>query len=359
MAEADIGQVGELERAWDAYHRLELDEARELFGAIVAKDPQSLAGHQGLGRTLIRMRREEDARQEVERCLELGPEAFETRALAGLFYFLVDALDEAQASLERASEMVPDAIEPYVVRAQVYADRKAFSDAEAALERALALIDALDDEVVQRRERAALLHAETYVALSAGREDDARAKAEEALSYAEANPHAVCLANTNLGLMAARRKRWDEAVGYLTAALELNPSFYRARGALGRVYLVTGRPEEAADALEVTLETMSNPDAHTVMAYASALSKIGRRDDAVAHYRRALQLKPRWLERVYASWQSIWLDRKGRLYVLAIGAVALGLWFWLAKPSPQAITLLLLVVVILALQRAMSGKRLR
>jgi len=357
MTELNVGQGGDLERAWDAYHRLELERARALFEAAVAERPDSVAGHQGLGRTLIRMRREEDAHQQVERCLALGPEEYETHALAGLYYFLVDALDEAQASLEKATALEPQEIEPHVVRAQVHADKGAFAEAEADLTRARELIDALEDEAVQRRERAALLHAETYVALSAKREDEARAKAEEALAYADANPHAVCLANTNLGLMAARQKRWDEAVGYLTAALELNPAFYRARGALGRVYLVTGRPEEAAAALEATLETMPQPDAHTVMACASALSKIGRREEAAALYRRALKLNPRWVERIYAGWQSVWQDRKGRLYVLVAGAVALGLWLWLTKPSPQAITLVLLVVVILLLQRAMSGRK--
>jgi len=347
----------DLERAWDAYHRLELDTARALFEGIIANDPESLEGHQGLGQTLIRMRREDEARREVERCLALAPDQYASHALAGLFYFLVDDLDKAQQSLERAGELAPHQIEPYVVRAQVHADKGSFADAETDLARARELIDALSDETIQRRERASLLHAETYVALSAGREDEARAKAEEALSYADANPYAVCLANTNLGLMAARRKRWDEAITYLEAALELNPSFYRAKGALGQVYLVTGRPEEAAEHLRGALEVMPQPDAHSVMAYATALSKTGHREEAAAEYRRVLQLHPRWIERLYAGWQAIWQSPKGRTYVLVVGAVALVLWLWLAKPSPQAVTLVLLVVIVLVLQRSMSGKR--
>ncbi len=344
-------------RGWKAYHRLDLDEAREAFRGVTIQDPESFEGHHGLARTLIRMRREEEARAEVERCLDLGSDRYESHALAGLFHFLVDALDEAQDALQKAIELAPDAIEPQVVLAQVYADRGAFSDADVALERARDLVEALADETKQRRERARLLHAETYVALSAGHEDKARAKAEEALAFADANPHAVCLANTNLGLMAARHRHWDEAVSYLEAALQLNPAFYRARGALGRVHLVAGRPAEAASALEIALAQMPHPDAHTVMAYASALSKTGRREEAVTQYRRALALHPRWLERLYAWWQMVWQSRRGRIAVIAVGTTALLLWLALAKPSPQAVTLVLLVLVVLVLQRSMSGKK--
>jgi len=344
-------------RGWNAYHRLELDEAQRAFQDAIREDAGAFEGHYGLARTLIRMRREDQARTEVERCLELEPERFESQAVAGLFYFLVDALDEALNALQKAIELAPDAVEPQVVIAQVYADRGAFGDAEAAIERAHELVDALSNDTKQRREHASLLHAETYVALTAGREDDARAKAEDALQYADANPHAVCLANTNLGLMAARRRRWDQAVAYLEAALELNPAFYRARGALGRVHLVAGRPAEAADALAIALEQTPHPEAHTVMAYASALGKTGRREEAVAQYRRALTLQPRWLERVYAWWQIVWQSRCGRIAVIVGGGLALLLWLGLGKPSPQAVTLVLLVVVVLVLQRSMAGKR--
>jgi len=357
MMDERASVVDSLTRGWDAYHRLELDAARQAFEDAVTGSPEAFEGHYGLARTLIRMRREEEARQEVQHCLALGPDRYAAYALAGLFHFLVDALDEAQGSLQKATELAPEETEPYVVLAQVYADQQAFAEADAALERARELIDALPDEAVQRRERAALLHAETYVALSAGREDEARAKAEQALAFGDANPHAVCLANTNLGLMSARRRRWDEAVGYLEAALELNPAFYRARGALGRVHLVAGRPQAAADALGAALDAMPRPDAHTVMAYASALSKIGRRDEAVAQYRRALELHPRCVERVYAWWQVIWQSRKGRASVIVLGTVTLMLWLWLGKPSPQAITLVLLVVLILVLQRSVANKR--
>ncbi|MGC9358797.1 MAG: tetratricopeptide repeat protein [Anaerolineae bacterium] len=357
--DGSAGADSSIAHGWEAYHRLELDGAQRAFRDAIGKDADAFEGHYGLARTLIRMRREEEARAEVERCLELAPERFESQAVAGLFYFLVDALDEALTALQKAIKLAPDAVESQVVLAQVQADRGAFDDAEAALERARELIDALPDGTEQRRERARLLHAETYVALTAGREDEARAKAEEALELADANPHAVCLANTNLGLMAARHKRWDEAVFYLEAALELNPAFYRARSALGRVHLVAGRPAEAADALEIALEQMPHPEAHTVMAYASALSKTGRREEAVAQYRRALTLHPRWLERVYAWWQIVWQSRWGRIAVIALGVVALLLWLALGGPSPQAVTLVLLVVVVLALQRSMTGKKLR
>lgn len=357
MIDEHTSVAEDLAQGWDAYYRLELDVARKSFEDVIASAPELFEGHHGLARTLIRMRREDEARREVERCLALEPERYASHALAGLFYFLVDDLDEAQESLEKAAELAPQEIEPYVVLAQVHADRRAFEEADAALARARELIDALTDETAQQRERAALLHAETYVALSAGREDEARAKAEQALAFAEANPHAVCLANTNLGLMSARHRRWDEAVAYLEAALKLNPAFYRARGALGRVHLVAGRPEEAAAALEAALDAMPRPDAHTVMAYAAALSKIGRREEAVAQYRHALGLKPRWIERVYAWWQVIWQSRRGRAAVIALGAVVLTLWLWIGKPSPQAITLVLLVVLILVLQRSMAGKR--
>jgi tetratricopeptide (TPR) repeat protein len=351
------GADSSLSHGWEAYHRLELSEAQRAFEDAIGEDADAFEAHYGLARTLIRMRREEEARREVERCLELAPERFESQAVAGLFHFLLDALDEAQDALKKAIELAPDAIEPQVVIAQVYADRGASDDAEAALQRARELVDALSDVTQQRRERARLLHAETYVALTAGREDEARAKAEEALQLADANPHAVCLANTNLGLMAARRRRWDEAISYLEAALELNPDFYRARGALGRVHLVAGHPAEAADALEIALEQMPHPEAHTVMAYASALGKIGRREEAVTQYQRALMLHPRWLERVYAWWQIAWQSRLGRIAVIVTGGVALVLWLALGRPSPQAVTLVLLVVVVLALQRSMAGRR--
>ncbi|MBC7236543.1 MAG: tetratricopeptide repeat protein [Chloroflexi bacterium] len=346
-----------LAEAGAAYNALHLDEALIKYRAAAEADPQNAEAQLGLARTLTRMRRQEEAFAAARRTIELQPERYEGYAALGVLHFLLDENEKAVEALRQAIERAPDEPEPHLTLAQVHADAARFEEADRELERARELIAQIQDETKRKQFEALAWHAETYRHLSAGNTVDATAAAQRVVATEEANPYAACLALSNLGILEARARHYDQAIEYLERAFEMNPYFYRAGSALGRLLIIRGKHERAAQVLAETIARMPDEDAAAHYAYALALSRMGQRQKALEEYQRALALGLSGADALLARWQTIWLSEWGRYGIIGLALAVVLAWIILSKPTPQMLTLVGLVIVIFILQRTLGRRR--
>ena len=357
MMEQDQGFPELMEKAASACHDLRLQEALEHYLAAKQLRPEEYEVYQGIARTLTRMRRKDEAVEAAQKCIALDPDRFEGHAALGTLHFLADENQEALSALEHAIELAPRESEPHLTLAQVYADIGRFEDADSELETARDLIDAIEDEQRRQAQLAMAWHAEVYINLSKG--DTARAKecAQEAIALKEVNPHAACLAYSNMGILEARARHHKQGIEYLERAYEMNPYFYRAGKALGRLLIVRNQPQRAAEILSQVLEHTPFEKSSTRYAYATALAKLKRRHEALAAYHEALEEGLRGPEKLHARWQTFFLSNLGRYILLGIVMAAILAWITFAKPSPTALTFLGILAVILVLQNTIGKRR--
>ncbi|MFH1086650.1 MAG: hypothetical protein V1772_12925, partial [Chloroflexota bacterium] len=229
--------------------------------------------------------------------------------------------------------------------------------AEAALAQARQTIGELADERERDRLLGTAWHAQAYLLLAKSKNAEAIEAAQQAIALEAANPHAACLAYSNIGILEARARRYDSAIGYLDHAYSMNRYFHRAGSALGRLLILRNRPQRATEVLAQVLETMKEDNGSTRYAYALALARSGQRAEALAEYRAALAKGLAGLDVLSARWHILWLSEAGRYAVIAVILAAVLAWIVLAKPSPQAMTFLAILALILVLQRTLGRRR--
>lgn len=346
-----------LSQAQQALEEMRLEDALAAYQAAEALQADSYDVQVGLARTFTRMRRQQEAITAAQRARELAPQRFEAHTLLGALHFLVDENTEAVEVLQRAIELAPDEPEPHLTLAQVYADTGQSDEAEEELAKAREQIASLPDEAAQRRWQALAFHVETYLRLAQRRDTEALEAAQQVVALEDANPYAACLAYSNMGIIQARQRKYDLAIEYLQQALALNPYFYRAGSALGRLLLIRGRAQEAASVLADVLQRAPQENGSTRYAYATALAKAGRRQEAHAQFRQALAEGLNGVDALVARAQTIWQSDVGRYGIIGILLLGILLWLALARPSPQVMTLLAVLALIVILQRTLGRRR--
>ncbi len=346
-----------LVQAHQAYDAMRLDEALALYRQVAEDHPSSYEAQVGLARTLTRMRRQDEAKEAIDRAIALAPERYEGYAAAGVLHFLLDETEDALRTLDEATQRAPAEPEPHITMAQVHSDAKRFDEADQALEHARTLIDALPEGPRKQQLDALALHAKTYRYLSSGDTASAMETAQQVVALEAANPYAACLALSNMGILEARAKHYDQAIEYLERAFAMNPYFGRAGSALGRLLLVRGSNERAEEVLATTLAHMPEDDAGTRYAHALSLARLRRRADAQEEYRRALSLGLSGVNALLARWQVLWQSDWGRYIVVGVLLAAVLVWIILAQPSAQTLTLVGLLALILILQRTVGRRK--
>ena len=347
----------QLAEGWKMYDSLQIKAALDIFSSAAQRYPDSYEAQLGVTKTLIRMRKEDEALQAADRCIELQPERSEAFTAKGVIRFLQDKLADSQELLNKAIELNPQDPEPHLTLAQVKADMHLSSEAMEELQQARHLISHIEDDHLRRQLEASELHARTYVMLTQNKLNEAMASARELEEYEQENPYAVCLAYSNIGLMEARLKHFDQSAEYLQRAYSMNPYFYRAASALGQVLFVQGKATQAAEVLGQVIDRVPNVDAHTRHAYAAALAKSGKRQEAQAEYKAALKSGLKGLEAVVAIWNIIWLDTVGRLVVIGVVLAAIAAWIIFGKPSPSTLSFVGVLVILIVLQQLLGKKR--
>jgi len=358
MAERGVSYDDLVQEARLAYRELHLTEALEAYRVAAELEPNRHEAHLGIARSLTRMRDHEGAREAAERCIELAPERFEGHAALGVLHFLIDDNDEARRCLEHAVELAPEDPEPRLTLAQVLSDLKEPDQAMQELELAREMMPNIVDDR-QRQELTALAwHVETYIHLSTGSSAQAMVSAQEVIAMGDVNPYAACLAYSNMGILEARagRGHYDQAIEYLEKSFGMNPYFYRAGYALGRLLMIRNQRERAVEVLSQVVEAAPADSASMRHAYAMALAKTGQRQEAVVQFQQALDDGVGGIDRLIARWQVIWQSSVGRYVVIGLILLAILLWIVLTQPSAQVMTLLLLAAVIIGLQKIL-GRR--
>jgi len=357
MTEQNQGFQELMEKAKSAHHDLRLQEALEHYRVAKELQPESYQVYLGMARTLTRMRRKDEAVAAAQKCVALDPDRSEGYTALGTLHFLADDNQEALSALKHAIGLSPRDPEAHLILAQVYADLGRFEDAASELETSRDLIDAIEDEGEQQRQLAMAWHTEAYTNLAEGNKDRAQECAQQAMALQEANPHAACLAYSNMGILEARARHYDQGIEYLEHAYQMNPYFYRAGKALGRLLIVRNQPQRAVEVLSQVLEHTPFEKSSTRYAYATSLAKLKRRHEALAAYREALEEGLKGPEKLHAHWQTFFLSDWGRYMLIGIAMTALLAWITFAQPSPTALTFVAILAVILILQNTIGKRR--
>ncbi len=100
--------------------------------------------------------------------------------------------------------------------------------------------------------------------------------------------------HNQIGLVAFGRQDWDTAIRELSRAVELDPKFTLPYNQLGYAYRFQGKLAEAEKTFQKYAELLpDDPNPHD--SYAELLMRMGRFDESIGRYRKALQVDPLFL----------------------------------------------------------------
>jgi tetratricopeptide (TPR) repeat protein len=100
--------------------------------------------------------------------------------------------------------------------------------------------------------------------------------------------------HATIGNVAFARQDYDGAVRSLSRAVELDPKFTLPYNQLGYAYRAQGKNAEAEKTFKTYAELLPNdPNPHD--SYAELLMRLGRFDESIAEYKKALQIDPYFL----------------------------------------------------------------
>lgn len=213
----------------------------------------------------------------------------------GSIYFQRGYFDQAESSFRLALRDDPASAEAHYGLGSVYLKQAKSAAARASFEQAVKLNASYPDTKPDAWNNLGLL------ATREGRIDDAIGYFKESLHL---DPeHLVSL--ENLGNAYRQKKRWSEARTMLERALEVGPDDPEVNYSLGMVFAQTDQPDRAYEYLQRALRF--RPD------YPEAMNNLGvlylrtqRRDQAVAEFQQCIQVAPSFdqsylnLARVYA-----------------------------------------------------------
>jgi tetratricopeptide (TPR) repeat protein len=261
---AEIARHAEAAQDWGTAERA-LARALELC-------PSYADLHFQRARLMLRLQRRHEARRSLDEAVRLNPRYRAARLERALLDANEGLIDESLAALHDLAREIPAADAPTFAQGIETLEHARWDEAESLLKRA---IEHSDPDLKQQLERAHrhLEHGEATAAFHLLREI-----VPEHQDYPDL--HFV------LGLAELKLGHFDDALGSLARALELNPDFHDARVQFACALECVGETEHAARQLALVLE--SEP----------------------AH-RRALELMAGWTER--AGNEATWPRNRARL----------------------------------------------
>ncbi|RMH00611.1 MAG: tetratricopeptide repeat protein [Deltaproteobacteria bacterium] len=291
------------------------DEALELLGRAAAAASSDARVYLAMGRVYAMRMALDEAKQAFEKARELDPSRVEASAELARLYAKLRRYDEGMAVLDEHEKLLAEAkdartarAELALARARLLLDKGERSAALEALDRAL---DEHRGHLGARLERARLLRAMgedakaesdlAFVFERAGsvpglaatygpillRRGDKKALAK-LLGDSLDDPRAPA----DLLLLGARLRlaegKLDAAKGLADRVLEREPNNWSAHLVRGQVLMAEGDPEGAM--LELQQARPTEPDAEVELWMGKVLEANGRGEEALAHYRRAVEL---------------------------------------------------------------------
>jgi Tfp pilus assembly protein PilF len=105
-------------------------------------------------------------------------------------------------------------------------------------------------------------------------------------------------ARNNLGVALRRRGRVDEAIEQYKLALEVDPRYVEAHSNMGTAYYHLGRTEEALAEYRLAADN-AGPDGYVHHRLGVTFLRLGRYQDAIKHFRKALSKEPEMADARY------------------------------------------------------------
>lgn len=185
---------------------------------------------------------------------------------------------KARARFKEAVEIDPSNDQAHFYLGMVlYHQLKQLGPAEGHLRRALEL----------RPQEAEYYYQHASVLLRMGGKDqEAEAQLRKAVSLDADHAEAYY----RLGLLLAKRERYEEAIRTLTTAIEKSPRFARPYVELANIYLDLDYPDHARQVMENAAGNCPK-DAEAHHEYGRILALTGDRKAAIAEYERAVALR--------------------------------------------------------------------
>jgi len=105
-------------------------------------------------------------------------------------------------------------------------------------------------------------------------------------------------ARNNLGVALRRRGRIDEAIEQYKLAIKQDPKYVEAHSNLGTAYLRQGRTEEALGEYRLAAKD-AGPDGYVHERLGATFLRLGRYQDAIKEFRKALSKEPEMADAHY------------------------------------------------------------
>jgi len=277
--------VGLEPRSFDAHYMLAgaLEKDGELPAAIkhlqhaIRLKPEYSQAIADLGRVQAAAGEHETAYATLAAGLDKAPDHYPLQLYTGNACLKLSRPEEAITHYRLAITLEPDAAEAHANLGRAHHAMHDFESALVSLRRSLEL-----------KPETGATHLQLAMTFNAmGRLDEAAAAAARASELLPADPEALNF----LGMVWAEQGRLDEAIAMHRRAIQIRPDLPGAYGNLGLALFQRGDVAGAALAYEQGLALESVAEIHDNLG--NALLKLGRVDEAITNYRRALELQPK------------------------------------------------------------------
>ncbi len=261
-----------------ARHRAgRLDEAEQLYRAVLKIKPDHVEALTNLGNALYTRGNSTEAVVQYERALALRPDAPDVVTNFGNALAAAGRHDDAIAQYRKAAELNPRFAEARNNLGVALAKRGGRAEAIEQYEVAIAL-----------KPDYAEAHTNLAIALAeAGRHAEAAAHFQNALALGSESADL----HNDLGAMLAALDRHAEAVPHFEKALTLRPEFDQAFVNLGDALIALRRSEEALARFERAL-ALAPHSTGAMIGRGNALMAVDRYWEAATAFKRALEIEP-------------------------------------------------------------------
>lgn len=251
------------------------EAAAQLFSQALSHAPNDLLILQDYLLTLVQTKQPQQADRVLGQYLTNDSRDPNLWRLAGRFYLAQQKTDQAEKAFRKAVDLAPDLALVHYELGQLYFGERKFSAAESAFRMAL-----------KKEETNSAVHTALGLVLAVrGQMAEANEHYRRAVQLDATN----AVAANNLAANLTERRDLDDALAFALSALHQAPTNPAIKDTLGWIYY---KKQRFVDAQRLLAEASAALPRHPAVRYhhAMTLSKVGKRDEALAELKTALSL---------------------------------------------------------------------